>query len=266
MRGEKPSRIEAKVVIDAEGVGTTLLRGAHLPTFRRSAVVVGAQGYSRVSGVEPKSVEVYLDSEYAPGFFAWIIPLRDGNAKIGLATNRGNPRRLIEQFCRHHPKASKKISGPLRDISLHPIPLGGPPSKTYGNGLIVAGDAASQVKPITGGGVVFGLTCSEIAGNTAAEAVHVGDCSSRFLSKYQRLWRKKLGREFMIGRFTRQMIDGLSNRAIDRLFSIAKRLDVEDSFGCVSDIDFEEEILRYSLRKPNLAFAAVCSLLSYLLP
>jgi flavin-dependent dehydrogenase len=183
-----------------------------------------------------------------------------------LATNKGNPRVLLERFCRKHPIASKKIVGPLSDVSFHPIPLGGPPSRTYGNGLIAVGDAASQVKPTTGGGVVFGLACSRIAGNTAAEAIRTGDNSSKFLSKYQMLWKESLGKEFKMGRMTRQFLTGLSDRAVDRIFSIGRMFHVEDSIGDVSEIDFQERILQSSLTKPNVALALLCSLFSCLLP
>jgi len=266
-RGERRLQVEAKVVVDAEGVRAGLLRKAHLPVPRKEASVIGAQGYcSRISDIESESVEVYLGNEYAPGFFAWVIPREDGSAKIGLAANRGNPRILLEQFVTKHPVASRKIPVPLTDVSFHPIPLGGPSPRTYADGLLVVGDAASQVKPTTGGGIVFGLTCSRIAGDIAADSVTVGDCSSTVLSTYQESWREMLGREFTIGRLTRRILSALSDNAVDRIFLIAREFHIEDSIGYVSEIDFEETILRSSLRKPNVALAFVCSLLSCLLP
>jgi len=165
-----------------------------------------------------------------------------------------------------HPIASRKILEPLTDISFHPIPLGGPSPRTYASGLLVVGDAASQVKPTTGGGIVFGLTCSRVAGDIAADSVAVGDRSSRVLSKYQESWRELLGNEFAIGRLTRRILSGLSDGALDRIFRIGKKFHVESSIGYVSEIDFEERILRHSLRKPNVALALACSLLSCLLP
>jgi len=261
--GEKPSRVEAKVVIDAEGASADLLRKASLLSSNRTAFVTGVQGYSaKVADMDPDSVEIYLGKDYAPGFFAWIIPRRDGGAKVGLATNRGNPRALIERFSRKHPIASNKIVQPLSDISFHPIPLGGPPSKTYGNGFIVVGDAASQVKPTTGGGVVFGLTCSRIAGDTAAEAVLAGNYSSEFLSRYQMVWGKQLGIEFKMEGVTRRILSRLSDKAIDRIFAIGETFHVGDSLGDISEIDFEKKMLRRALIKPNVALAFLCSLIS----
>lgn len=263
---ERESLVEAKVVIDAEGVNAALLRKANLP-YPMERIVTGVQGYSeRVSGVEPESVEVYLGRRYAPGFFAWIIPRKDGSAKVGLASNRGNPKVLLERFIADHPIASRKISKSLSSVSIHPISLGGPLRKTYSEGLIIVGDAASQVKPTTGGGVIFGLMCSRAAGETAANSVAAGDYSSRALSEYEKSWKRLLGREFMIGRATRKILSSLSDAAVDRIFQVAKGFNVENSIGSVSEVDFEERILQYCLRKPNVAIALICSLLSCLLP
>lgn len=265
--GREEAKVKAKVVIDAEGASTCLLRKSRILSWSESAIVTGAQGYSsKVSDVASESVEIYLGNDYAPGFFAWIIPTRYGSAKVGLATSRGNPKALLELFCTKHPLASKKISSPLSDVSFHPIPLGGPLSRTYGDGFIIVGDAASQVKPTTGGGVVFGLTCSGVAGETAAEAVQTGNYSSRFLSKYQNLWKEKLGGEFRVGGLTRQILNSLSDRKVDRIFSIGHWFGVENSFGEISEIDFEERILQNSLRKPSVALALACSVFSSLLP
>jgi digeranylgeranylglycerophospholipid reductase len=267
VKGRERARLGARIVIDAEGAGAGLLRKNPSLIPSSATYVTGAQGYSaKVRDLDDESVEIYLGRGYAPGFFAWIIPRHDGTAKIGLATNKGNPRVLLDNFAEKHPIASKKIAGPLSDTSFHPIPLSGPSSTTYGNGLLVVGDAASQVKPITGGGVVFGLTCSNIAGNVAAEAVRAGDCSSRFLSMYQRLWREELGREFWVGRRARWIMNRLSDRAIDRVFSIGKAFDVGDSLGQIGEVDFAGRVLGSSLRKPNVAFAFLCSLFSCLLP
>lgn len=260
-------RVDAKVIIDAEGVHAGLLKKAHLLHPKRGVAVTGVQGNStRVCDIAPNSVEIYLGNNYAPGFFAWIVPRQDGSAKIGLASSKGNPRVLLERFVTRHPAASRKILEPLTDVSFHPIPIGGPPSRTCFDGLIVVGDAASQVKPTTGGGVVFGLTCSRIAGNIAAEAVEAEDCSTEFLLKYQKSWTRMLGREFVIGRLTRRLLSGLSDRAVDRVFSIGRKFHVGDSVRYLNEIDFEEKILQYSLRKPKVALAFVCSLLSCLLP
>ena len=35
--------------------------------------------------IDPDTVELYFDADKYPGFFAWVIPLGDNKAKIGVA-------------------------------------------------------------------------------------------------------------------------------------------------------------------------------------
>jgi len=75
----------SEIVIDAEGISSALLKKAGLRMLDRSMVVNGAQ--AEVEGpddLDEDTVEVYLGQKYAPGLFAWIIPRRDGSAKVGL--------------------------------------------------------------------------------------------------------------------------------------------------------------------------------------
>ncbi len=183
LKGEK--LLEANVVIDAEGCSSAVLKKTKLECLRASMMVRGIQ--AEVDGLEhvdEDMVEVYLGRKIAPDFFAWIIPRRDGTAKVGLATRTGDPRDYLRRFMEKHPVASKKLrNSQVNKISLHPIPLAGPIPKTYSDGFLVVGDAASQVKPTTGGGVIFGLACARAAGEVAYEAVKNSNFSEAFLSE-----------------------------------------------------------------------------------
>ena len=92
--------------------------------------------------------------------------------RLGLATNKGNPRDFLHKLMTKHPVASKQLGkAKITQIGYHAISLGGPINRTYANGFLAVGDCASQVKPTTGGGVIFGLTCAKIAAETASEAI-----------------------------------------------------------------------------------------------
>jgi flavin-dependent dehydrogenase len=174
-------------------------------------------------------VEIYLGSKYAPGFFAWIIPWRDGSAKVGLATREGNPRPLLERFMTRHLQASRKLKGTKQhDASFHPMPLGGPISKTYYPGMLIVGDSAQQVKPTTGGGIVFSLVCGRAAGEIAHEAI-------------------------------RRMLFRLPDRQLERIFSVARSLNVGDVLGRADDIDAQGRILARLALDPRLAISLLYS-------
>jgi len=250
--------LESNVVIDCEGCSSLLLKKAGLPTLDKSMVVKGIEAeVDKVEDVNYDMVEVYFGQKYAPGLFAWIIPRPDGSAKVGLATKTGNPRAYLQNFVSHNPKAKDKLRrSRFVSVSYHPIPLGGPLAKTYHDGLLTVGDAASQVKPTTGGGVVMGLTCAKIAGETAYEAIKHGDSSADFLSRYQRRWQRAIGFDMAVMRHIRLMLNRLPDDRLNKIISLCSQLHLDTTLQNVRDIDFQGKSLLPILKNPNMWVAA----------
>ena len=202
--------------------------------------------------VDEDMVEVYLGRKIAPDFFAWIIPRRDGTAKVGLATRTGDPRDYLRRFMEKHPVASKKLrNSQVNNISLHPIPLAGPIPKTYSDGFLVVGDAASQVKPTTGGGVIFGLTCARAAGEVAYEAVKNSNFSEAFLSGYQRRWKRLVGFDLSAMLKMRRMINSLSDNRTEKIIGLCNRLGIDDVLEKSGDLDFQGRSLIPMIKYPE---------------
>lgn len=260
--------LTSNVVIDAEGCSSLLVKKAGLQALDRSMVVNAIQAeVDRVNDVETDMVEVYLGQEYAPGFFAWIIPKRDSSAKVGLAVRTGDPRPYLNRLLRRHPIASKKLrKSRILSLSMHPISLGGAIPKTYANGLLIVGEAASQVKPTTGGGIIFGLTCAKIAGEVAYEAIRKNDFSENFLSRYQLRWKKAIGFELRVMRWLRGRLNKLSDSQLDRVIALCSRFGVAKALEEVGDVDYEgNSLLRMIpyLGIPVVAlYFALCSSIS----
>ena len=244
----------AKIVIDAEGIPSKVLRQAGGPTLNRRMVVNGVHAeVENVRDIEPDMVEVFLGNDYAPGFYAWLIPKRDGNAKVGLAAKTGNPKKLLQRLMAKHPAASKKLSNArILQSAFHPITLGGPIPKPYSNGVLAVGDAASQVKPTTGGGVVFGLTCAKTAAEVAFESLRRNDFSSEFLSAYQRRCEDVLGFDVKIMLGIRRMLNAMSDGKIDGAIDFCARHGVDNALQEVRDIDFQGKSLLRALRNPRM--------------
>jgi len=258
--------IPSEVVIDAEGISSALLKKAGLQMLDRSMVVNGAQAeVEGANDLDEDTVEVYLGQKYAPGLFAWIIPTRDGSAKVGLATKSGDPRDHLHRFMRSHPIASKKLEkSEIKNLSFHPMSLGGPISKAYANGLLVVGDAASQVKPTTGGGVIFGLFCSKIAGEVAYEAITNNDFSAVFLSRYQFRWKAEIGFDLTVMCRIRQLLNRLSDKQMDKVISLCSQLGVNRILEEVGDLDFQGKSLIRMVRHPGVLAVTLYSLFSSL--
>ena len=168
------------------------------------------------------------------------MPKLDGTAKVGLATKAGNPQEFLARLMRKHPVASKQLAkAEIKNMAFHPITLGGPITKTYSNGFLVVGDAASQVKPTTGGGVVFGLTCAKEAAEVVTEAIRRNDTSSVFLHQYQNRCDSSLGFDFRTMLRLRKFIYSLSDEKMEKALRFGNRFKLDETLRDIDETDLQ---------------------------
>ncbi len=223
---------EARVAVIASGFGSKLI--GRLGLGKPGDFVVGAQ--VKVEARDIDEVEVYLGREVAPGFFAWLVPTSTPQALVGLLS-RSNPRKYLRKLLSFL-KASGKIGYNDEELGCRGITIK-PLKRTYGRRLIVAGDAAGQVKPTTGGGIYFGLLSAEIAAHNLHRALEKNDLSARSLSGYQQEWKKKLGKELSICYWARRFYENLSDRQVDRIFDIIKDNGIDEALLKADDLSFD---------------------------
>jgi flavin-dependent dehydrogenase len=103
------------------------------------------------------------------------------------------------------------------------------------------------VKPITGGGIYYGLICAEIAACVLHQAFATGDFSAGQFSNYQKKWKRRLGREIQIGRFVRGLFEHLADPQIDHIFGLVQEGGIHQALLNSTDFSFDwhgEFILR----------------------
>jgi digeranylgeranylglycerophospholipid reductase len=258
-QGDKAEeRFPAKIVVDAEGISSRILRVTGLSGLNRERLVYAVEAeVENVKDVELNAVEVFLGKNYAPGFYAWLMPRLDGTAKVGLATKTGIPKEFLQRLMLKHPVASKQLAkAKITRITFHPITLGGPIFKVYSDGFLAVGDVASQVKPTTGGGVIFGLTCAGIAAEVADEAILRNDVSSNFLQMYQKRYKDMLSFDFNVMLRIRRFLDSLSDEKVDEVLRFCARIGLDKALENIREIDFQGQALLKILTKPAM-FAAL---------
>ena len=258
IQSNKEERVPAKIVVDAEGIASRLLRQTGLSGLNGERLVHGVEAeVENVKDVDLNAVEVFLGKNYAPGFYAWLMPRLGGTAKVGLATNKGNPKEFLQRLMLKHPVASKQLANAkITQIAFHPLSLCGLISKAYSDGFLAVGDAASQVKPTTGGGVVFGLTCARIAAEVADEATRRNDVSANFLQLYQKRCADTLGFDFSVMLRVRRFLDSLSDEKVDEVLRFCARIGLDKTLENVEEIDFQGQAFLKILTKPAM-FAAL---------
>jgi len=264
--GKKEEKIFSRITLDAEGISSRLLKQAGLTALKTPGLVYAVEAeVENLQDIEQDAVEVYLGKSYAPGFYGWLIPRLDGTAKLGLATNRGNPREFLRELMSKHPVASKQLrKAKITQIGYHAISLGGPIDRTYANGFLAVGDCASQVKPTTGGGVIFGLTCAKIAAETANKAIKQVYFFSDALQIYQKRCSDLLNFDFMVMLRLRRFLNSLSDTKVDEMLRVCSKLGVGKALRNEDEIDFQGKMLAKSLAKPSIIAAFAYFALLYL--
>lgn len=250
------TQVDSKVTVDAEGISSRLLRQAGLKGLDGKGLVYAVETeIDQVHDVETHSVEVYMGSS-APGFYGWLIPRPDGTAKLGLATDHGNPQTYLQRLMTKHPIAKRQVKGAkITKTAYHAITLAGPISRAYSNGFLAVGDVASQVKPTTGGGVIFGITCGEIAAQTAKSALEAGDVSAKTLSLYQKRCNEALNFDVAFMLRLRRFLNSLSDERWDSVLRFCNRVGVGKALSDVEEIDYQGRMMMQVATKPAMLAA-----------
>ncbi len=242
--GEK---IAAKIVVDASGAGSRLPEQAGLQTPDWTQLLPGLQ--YELSGAPPQGdlVELFFGSKRAPSFFAWSIPTGEQSVRVGLASRKGNVKKLLDSLVSERwPKTA------IDATKSGSVLVSGPMPKCWSSNFLVAGDAAGQVKQTTGGGIVIGGCCGTLAGRAAASfASSAGDEGVEFLREYDVKWRKMFGKDLGKMGFARKVFSGLSDETLNRFFSIVRNhvSEIEE----VGDMDFQGDLISRMIRKRELA-------------
>jgi geranylgeranyl reductase family protein len=106
-------------------------------------------------------------------------------------------RPLHDELVRNDPYLRKAI-GPhpeMDQMKAAPLRLGGI-AKSYRDQLLILGDAAGQIDPLTGEGIQYAMDAAEIAAETLADALAANDLGEASMKRYDDGWRHAFGRDF----------------------------------------------------------------------
>lgn len=215
-------RLKAKLVALACGFNSPLVKqlGLGQPAYQVAAV------QAEVEALNCEEIEVYFNQKMAPGFFAWLAPTAPGKALAGLMT-RESPGQHLRDWLNELETRSKIRKGDY-DLKYAGIPLK-PLTATFLTRVLVAGDAAGQVKPTTGGGVYWGLLCAGLAAEIMHKSISSRDYSAKILSGYQKEWRELLLSEMKQEYWARRAYQLLSNSQIDNIFKTIREGQIIDT-------------------------------------
>jgi digeranylgeranylglycerophospholipid reductase len=203
------------------------------------------------------NVHLYANANMSPGFL-WIIPITKSLVRIGLFANMdyNGLNRVLKDFMRSddlYKQATilKKYHGF--------IPNYNPKKDLVKDRTILLGDAASQVKPTTGGGLMIGFECAKIASNTISKALKMEDHS--ILKQYEINYKKRFKNELRMQLEVQKIFESLTNKDLDQMFLKLKDGNAEELISKYGDMDTQSTLIKEMI-KNRLLFSIVPTLLT----
>ena len=189
--------IPCRVVIAADGVESQVGRWAGLDTTVAPRDQMSCAQYLLAGiDIDPTCTDYYLGSDVAPGGYAWVFPKGENRANVGLglqADLAGEPAQVwLDRFVESVPGLAQ--GSPVTFVA-GGVPVVPALPRLVADGLLLVGDAARQVDPLTGGGIGNAMLAGRLAAQVAAQALADGDVSAARLAAYQEQWQAGVGRK-----------------------------------------------------------------------
>jgi len=225
--GTDHGELYADIVIGADGGSSSLRK-----IMRQDAGIRYSKGLQlrmKVKSNNDHFVEVFLKKSS----FFWLVPEEKGIARVGTISN--NPHKDIQDFLKCY-----GIKGEIIDKFGGIVSVGICQNTVDGN-IALVGGAACQLKPLTYGGVYFGLKAAEI----------LADCiANDSLKEYDARWKKEFLNEIKIGLKAGELYNRLDEKEIETVFSLLKK---QKSF-IEKEGDFEKHsrVLLGIIRNPKV--------------
>jgi len=222
-RGEETVR--ARIVIGADGVETMVGRWAGLDTRVPARDMESCAQYV-VQGIDfdPDAIYLQFGAQVAPGGYAWVFPKGVGVANVGLGlvalkTDGRSARQYLDAWiARRYPNGARTgytVGGVIVHTTV---------KQTVTDGVLLAGDAAHMINPLSGGGIVNAMKAGRLAGQTAAAAICAGDTSAERLASYHTTWMRLLGDDHLKYYKIKQALEQLDDAFYNKLARTANAI------------------------------------------
>jgi menaquinone-9 beta-reductase len=225
----KRRSIRARMAIVATGASVGLLLRMGLLAQAPRMSVAARSYFEGVSGLD-ENIQFRFDGVPLPGY-GWVFPLSASSANVGAGFFRVGRRAgrmpataaaAFEGFVQSSPLramlAKARQVGPIKG---YPLRVDFATAPTYGNRVLLVGEAAGLVNPLTGEGIDYALESGQVAAQHLGRMFVEADFSWQALASYDDLLRQRFQQLFV---FCNRIRDLLLNRfLLDRLIKMASQ-------------------------------------------
>jgi len=203
LKNKKFKKINYKILIGADGPLSQVAKTFSL--YGKRKFFVGHQVRVKFK-TYPDCYETYFGKNF-PNFFGWVVPESDKVARIGLAA-KTNSVLFFNKFLNMKNIKEKDIIDRQSGI----IPIYNSTIKTQKDNVFLVGDAATQVKATTGGGLICGLTTAQCL----AESIIKNE-------DYEKYWRKKVEKDLRLHLMIRNILNRFTDKDYNYLIKLTKK-------------------------------------------
>ncbi|MFB0535507.1 MAG: NAD(P)/FAD-dependent oxidoreductase [Anaerolineae bacterium] len=228
LRGERNGqivRLDTRLVIAADGGQASFTR--RLGLIHQPPDLVAVRAYFEGDVGPQNRPEIHLEQAIMPGY-NWIFPLGGGRANVGTGTLVSTVKegslslaKMMRQFATSNPYARERLrlAEMVSPVQGHPLRTDLRGTRAYDQRVLVAGEAAGLVNPLSGEGIAYALESGEMAATHARRALESGDFSEAALSAYSRALHRRYGADHQAARFLRIFFKypWLLNRLVRRM-------------------------------------------------
>ncbi len=202
----------APLVIAADGGVSSFTR--KLGLMPGPADIVAARQYFEGAATEPGLTEIHWDPSVLPGY-GWIFHEVGGRVNVGIGmyaheakARRANLHALLETFRERNSHAREALENarPLAPSRGFPLRTDAHRVTPAANNVMLAGESAGLVHPMTGEGIGPSMICGELAAAHARRALAAGDFSMAVLEAYVREFHKTFDPIHRAARVTRKFL------------------------------------------------------------
>jgi flavin-dependent dehydrogenase len=234
------------ILIGADGAVSSVAKHFGFGEIKKFVVTYKAEFDAEApeSGV----VDLYIDRGEYGGLFAWTCP--NGNnlleVGVGIYSSLGNAKTAFDRFAGNGAVAElvKNRKPVTEGASIIPLDMRRRIVDEK-RGVMLVGDAAGQVKPTTGGGVIFGGNGALIAADTIAKHLENGSA----LSDYETEFRRRYGLDLKLHSAIKRFYSSLGPSAMGGVITVLNALGIDRFLSVYGDMDRPSLILkRFFLR------------------
>jgi digeranylgeranylglycerophospholipid reductase len=227
----KISSVHAEVVIAADGVESKFSRWCGVDTTVPVREIMSSVQYVMTDiDIDEHSTVFYLGNDVAPEGYLWVFPKgkRAANVGIGISGKKSGDGHRAKDYL---DKFVKKTFPHGKTIEYIPggVSVCRPLACTVADGLLITGDAARVVDPLTGGGIYNAMYTGKLAATVAADCIGKGDVSKKALMKYDKEWRaSKMGKAIERNYHIKEYLIKQSDEKLNEIIHSVSKLNLKE--------------------------------------